>query len=286
MRELEEKFKNQEIQLKNQFDGIVKLNEKIKVLKEKKGIKVEDSKQTPKDQPISEEVKEKIEKLEKSIEVLQHSKISEAKAMLFTKIMNERKIKELQEKVAALENEIKEKNKENQLSSIKIKDIIRAKLSINPKKVLLPELNNSIVNDMNNKVSFPSSGTQNNDSDSNRRSKSIEPLNSRESTKSKVDSNLASRLNRVKAPSKDFNTLINTTETNFESELEKASNAKLATVNDAVPKSRPGLPDLTQGKSALLNHAKQSISKRLNKGTKGYMFLHFGLKLQSKFFLL
>ena len=188
------------------------------------------------------------------------------------KVTYERRIKELQEKINTLESDVKEKNKENKLNSIKMKDILRFHLDSSIKKtVALPDLNNSLINDNSNKVSMTPKSSQLSETNSNRRSKSIDPQSIHEETKPKVDSNLLSRLRKVKAPSNNMSTLVNKTETTFENELEKASNAKIATINNAIPKIKANNTEVVLGQSALLNHAKQTIAKRVNKAVKGWI---------------
>ena len=63
--------------------------------------------------------------------------------------------------------------------------------------------------------------------------------------------------------------MFNKTETTFKSELEKGSNAKIATINSAIPKIKANNIEVVLGQSALLNHAKQTIAKRVNKDVKG-----------------
>ena len=87
------------------------------------------------------------------------------------KVTYERWIKELQEKINTLESDVKEKNKENKVNSIKMKDILRFHLDSTIKKtVALPDLNNSLIDDNSNKVFMTPKSSQLSETNSNRRS--------------------------------------------------------------------------------------------------------------------
>lgn len=120
-KQLEEKLKIQEVKSDNQFEHIVKLEEKCKTLKEAcKG-------QIPKDKSSSnlkmQELTEVFEKLTKKYGILQHSKETDSKKHLNLKSGYEKKLKTLYDRISQLEGELIEKEKENRLHAMKVKDM-------------------------------------------------------------------------------------------------------------------------------------------------------------------
>jgi myosin heavy subunit len=63
--------------------------------------------------------------LEAKHQILKHSKESEAKKYLNSKNEHEKKVKSLQNKIIALEDEVRAKEKENRLQAIKLKEVMR-----------------------------------------------------------------------------------------------------------------------------------------------------------------
>lgn len=71
------------------------------------------------------ELEFKVEKLENENKILKHAKESDGKMIQQMKSKYEKMLQKLQNKVDLLENEIKEKETENKLNAIKLKDVLR-----------------------------------------------------------------------------------------------------------------------------------------------------------------
>ena len=104
----------------------------------------------------------------------------------------EKKIKTLEDRVNELEGDIKEKDKENKLHAIKIKDIIRSQNDFHkPKKVKkLPNLNGSTIIKSKSPKLFSINQSQSESESKKARNRSIDPQQLRLRTKSKVNTNL------------------------------------------------------------------------------------------------
>ncbi|CAI2364545.1 unnamed protein product [Moneuplotes crassus] len=226
VRELEKKCNSQEAQLKSQHETIAKLKAKNIMLKDGStaGKKVKEV--------LSPETVEMIEKLEKTIEILQKSKESEFKKDLIAKAKYEKKFKKLVEKCEVLENEIKEKDKENKLHAIKMKDIIRSQSNFNRTRRVkkLPNLNSSTASSKNSNI-HSLNGKNYETEPGSGRSRSIDPQRIKLKSKARINTNLKVTLKSSRGLKQGKVVLKNKKHSNFESELQKANAPSIAAID-------------------------------------------------------
>lgn len=174
LKQLEEKLKISEAKENSQFEHIVKLEEKCRNLKESNQPRPASTKKP------SEKNTEELKNLERKLQVLAHSKETESKRFSNLKADYERKVKALQDRVEILEAEVKEKEKENRLHAMKVKDVMRKVTDgagINVVVKQAKELDRMMSRgSRHRKVRMRNTVVQNLESEPNHRARSIEPF--------------------------------------------------------------------------------------------------------------
>jgi hypothetical protein len=182
---------------------------------------------------LSTEIVEKIVKLEKQIEILQHAKESDTNKVQHMKYKMEKKIKKLQDKCNFLENDVKEKEKENKLHEIKMKDFIRTQNEFRKSGIKkLPKLSQSAMDNHKDGKKVGELNSTRYKSDGSR-SISIDPKRVILSSKSRINTN---RKGSIKISSLANKMTKNETlqikkNSDFEIELNKASQPQIAKIS-------------------------------------------------------
>ena len=171
--------------------------------------------------------------------------------MQFMKTKFDKKVEALQEKCDKLENDVKEKEKENKLHALKIKDLVRAQREEITRSMAkkLPDLNSTVDMEAKKLSKLVNLNSSVYESEPSARSRSIDPKRIKLRAQSKIDTNLKVSHNKGRVSSKLRRSKKQfTSNSNFKDELSKASITKIPVI-DTNNKSR--VSD-APGKNALL----------------------------------
>jgi len=145
----------------------------------------------------------------------------------------DKKLKKMENKCSQLENQLKEKEKESKLHSIKMKDIIRSQHDDLHQTSLTDELPQWNYNNKSGKKPLPQRANLTSyESEPNVRSRSIEPQRIRLRTKSKIDTGLKPGLKtkKIKAKLKKVK-IASVVSSSFQQELARASGSRIPSMD-------------------------------------------------------